>query len=234
MNPKNLLILLLAACATCASAEERSASKKDKASKAIAVEAKPKTPAQQQAIATGPVGFGPIKIGMTKDELEALPAGNGNIFLTGPLTVQEMKTLLEGTTWYKGELNIPITSSPVDLLFAFKNEKLAYFSMNLDEGTWEYMQKQISEKYGAGELNDGRKEKQCIYQNGSNFKLISGTKSVTWHQVISPTEQINTLAINTQIAVCPPSLRDPMPSLKTILISFSLAPIKRETSKSLF
>ena len=234
MNLKTLLIVMLAACTTCASAEEKAASKKDKSTKAIALEASPKTPATQQARATGPVGFGPIKFGISKDELEALPAGDGNVFLTGPLTVKEMKKVQEGAVWYKGQLKIPMASSSVESTFVFKNEKMTYFSMDLHEVTWEFMQKQIAEKYGAGEVKDDQKEEQCIYKNGSNFKLISGTKSVTWRQVISPTEQITTSATDMQFAICPSSLRDSMFSSKSKWISFSLEPIKRENSTSLF
>jgi hypothetical protein len=234
MYKKTVLMLMLTACIAGASAQVKQATKKEKPVKAIAVEAaKPAPP--EVAKPTGPVGFGPIKFDMSKEELEALPASD-SVYLSGPLTVKEMKNYKpkEGTVWYDGQLKIPQSSSPVKSTFVFENGKMTYFSMDLHEITWDFMQKQIAEKYGAGELKDDQKEEQCIYKNGSNFKLVNGIKTVTWRQVTSPTEQITTSATDMQIAMCPSSLRDPMFSSKTKSISFSLAPIKRESSKSLF
>lgn len=236
MHKKTLLMLMLVltTSAVQVSAQVKPTAKKEKPGKLKAVEAVKPVPVEV-AKPTGPVGFGPIKFELSKEELEALPAGD-NVYLAAPLTVKEMKSFKpeEGTIWYDGQLKIPQSPSPVKSTFVFKNGKMTYFSVDLHEITWEYMQKQIADKYGAGEVKDDQKEEQCIYKNGSNFKLVNGTKSVTWHQVTSSTEQITTSASDTQFAMCPSSLRDQMLSLKTKSISFSLGAIKRENTKSLF
>jgi hypothetical protein len=234
MYQKTLLMLMLTACAMGVSAQVKPTSKKEKATKAVPVEAAKPAPVVE-AKPTGPVGYGPIKFDMSKEELEALPAGDG-VYLAAQLTVQNTKNFKpeEGSIWYDGQLKIPLSPSPLKSTFVFKNGKLTYFSMELHEITWEFMQKQIAEKYGAGEVKDDQKEEQCIYKNGSNFKLVNGTKSVTWRQVTSPTEQITTSATDMQFAMCPSSLRDSLFSTKKKWISFSLDPIKRENNKSLF
>jgi hypothetical protein len=234
MYLKTLLMLMLAAYVTTAPAQVKLTSKKEKSTKAISAEAtKPALVAVAKP--TGPVGFGPIKFDMSKEELEALPADDG-VYLAAPLTIQDTKNFKpkEGTVWYDGQLKIPQAPSPVKSTFVFENGKMTFFTMELHEITWDFMQKQIAEKYGVGEVQDNQKEEQCIYKNGSNFKLVNGIKSVKWRQVTSPTEQITTSASDMQIAMCPSSLRDPMFSSKTKSISFSREPIKRENNKSLF
>lgn len=234
MYKKTLLMLMVTLCAMEVSAQVMQVNKKDKPTKAITADAVKPAPVKVATL-TGPVSFGPIKFDMSKEELEALPAGD-SVYLAAPLTVKEMKNFepKEGTVWYEGQLKVPLSASPVKSTFVFANGKMTFFSMDLHEITWESMRKQVAEKYGAGELNDDQKEEQCIYKNGSNFKILNGTKSVTWRQAISPTEQITTSASDMQFAICPSSLRYPMISSKTKSISFSLGPIKRESSKSLF
>lgn len=234
MYKKTLLMLMLTVCAMGVSAQVKLANKKEKPTKAIPAEAVKPAPVEVPKH-TGPVGFGPIKFDMSKEELEALPAGD-SVYLAAPLTVKEMKDFKpkEGTVWYDGQLKVPLSSAPVKSTFVFENGKMTYFSMDLHEITWDFMKKQVVEKYGPGELKDDQKEEQCIYKNGSNFKIVNGTKSVTWRQVISPTEQITTSASDMQFAICPSSLRDPMFSSKTKSISFSFGSIKPENSKSLF
>lgn len=106
--------------------------------------------------------------------------------------------------------------------------------MDLHEITWDYIQKQIAEKYGAGEVKDDQKDEQCIYKNGSSFNLKNGTKTVSWQQTISPTEKITTDATDMRFAMCPSSLRDPMMNSRNTWLSFSRRPTKQESKKSLF
>lgn len=233
MYKKILLILMLTACTIAVSAQTNLTSKKGKSSKTAAGAVK--AASVEPAKATGPVGFGPITFDLTKEELEALPTGD-NVYLTAPLTIKDMKNvkLKEGVVWYEGQLKIPQSTSPIKSTFAFENGKMTYFSLEPHEITWDFMQNQIAEKYGPGEVKDDQKEEQCIYKNGSNFKLINGIKSISWHQISSATEQITTSVTDMQFAICPASLRDTMFSSKTKSISFSRALIKTENSKNLF
>jgi hypothetical protein len=234
MYQKTILTLLLGTLAFGATAQVKLVGKKSAAVKtAPAVAAK--AASVQEVKPTGPAGFGPVKIDMSKDELEALTASDG-VYLSGALTPKEEKygKPPEGTVRFEGQMMIPLSSSPVKASFTFQDNKLRYFSMELHEIIFDFAQKQIAEKYGTGEVKDEQKEEQCIYKNGSNFKLINGTKEVIWHQAISSTDQITTSATDMQIARCPSSLRDPMFSVKTKWISFERGPIKTENKKNLF
>ena len=221
-----MLALFLSVLTFGAAAQVKPAGKKSTAVKAVPVE---------EVRPTGPVGFGPVKIGMSREELEALTVTD-SVYLAGPITAKEEKygKPPEGTMRFEGQMNIPLSTSPVKASFTFHDGKLRYFSMELHEVTWDFAKKQIAEKYGAGELKDEQKEEQCIYKNGSNFKLLNGTKSVSWRQTVSSTEQITTSATDMQFAICPSSLRDQLISVKTKWLSFEGGPIKTENKKNLF
>lgn len=234
MHKNFLVLLLLTVCTMAMSAQVKPASKKERSAKAVLVEAVKSVPVEV-AKPTGPVGFGPIKIDMTKEELETLTATDST-YLASPLTVKEEKYAKpkEGVIRYDAQLKIPQSPTPIKGMFTFEEGKLRAFIMEVHGITFEFMQKQIAEKYGAGEVKDQQKEEQCIYKNGSNFKLINGDKTVSWHQNISPTEQITTSALDMQMATCPSSLRDPMYSMKTKWIAFERGPIKRESKTNMF
>jgi hypothetical protein len=234
MHHKIILTLLLSTLTLGASAEVKPAGKKPTAIKASPAAAA-KAATVEEAKPTGPVGFGPVKVDMGKEELEALTASDG-VYLSGPLTPKEEKhgKPPEGTVRYEASVTTPLSPSPVKANFTFQDGKLRYFSMELHEITFEFAQKQIAEKYGAGQVKDEQKEEQCIYKNGANFKLINGIKDVTWRQAISATDQITTSATDMRMAMCPSSLRDPLFSTKTQWISFGRGPINIDNKKSLF
>ncbi|TCG02883.1 hypothetical protein BZM27_52555 [Paraburkholderia steynii] len=63
------------------------------------------------------------------------------------------------------------------------------FTLDLDDSQFEQVKSQLVAKYGAGKLDDGMKDEQCLYRNGANFKVTSGTKTTQWRQHVSPTEE---------------------------------------------
>lgn len=157
--------------------------------------------------ATGPTGFGPIKIGMTKEAIEALQEPDG-IYLAGLLTPAESKTPLpDGVTQYKSSVRTPLDTVPIDVSFRFADGKLISANFTISESAADVMRKQIGEKYGQGKIDDSRKEEQCVYRNGSNFKVTSGIVSEKWFEPVSTTEQVQTMVYLSVIDVCPSNLR---------------------------
>lgn len=234
MHHKILLTLLLSTLALGATAQIKPAGKKAAAVKSATLSTVKEAPAEE-AKATGPNGFGPVKIDMSKDALEALTPNDG-VYLSSALAPKEKRgdAQPDGTVSYTGKMTTPLSPTPIDTEFTFHDGKLSFFSMDLRETAFDFAQKQIADKYGAGEVKGDLKEKQCIYENGSNFKVLDGLKIATWRHAISTTEQIVTSATDMQMASCPSSLDDPLNSMKKKWVSFERAPIKSENKENLF
>ena len=66
---------------------------------------------------------------------------------------------------------------------------------------------QIAEKYNQGAIKDERKEEQCIYKNGANFKITTGTVATTWRQALPSGEAIETRLSEFKFDMCPSNLR---------------------------
>lgn len=166
---------------------------------------------QQQAPAarkaTGPLGYGPIRLGMTKPALEALQATD-NIYVSSSLTAYTSKDPQpEGSESYKGLLMTPLRDQPFDASFIFTAGQLSTVLVKLDEQALADVTKQISERYGAGKTEDTRKEQQCIYGNGANFKITDGELSTTWSTPVSSTGNVETELLDAIVDSCPSNLR---------------------------
>jgi len=177
--------------------------------------------------ATGPVSFGAIKLGMTKAQVEALTAQDG-FYLQSPMTTYvypKSSTPVEGVDKFDGALITPYRPSSVPSVFTFKNDSLTVFSINLekDESLAEELKKMVEKKYGQPKIDDTMKEEQCLYKNGSNFKIKSGLTMSTWTQELndSTAEVITTSFTDMRIAICPSSLNESLFDMK--IRSFSLS-----------
>lgn len=82
-------------------------------------------------------------------------------------------------------------------------------SVSLDPSTniLERIAAQIVEKYGAGKVEDTRKEEQCIYKNGANFKVMSGAVFTDWSEEFSAKERVETRLTDVSMESCPSNLR---------------------------
>ena len=119
-------------------------------------------------------------------------------------------------TFYNGGIDYmqPIIKA-VDLSYTYMDlkgqELLALDKINLtinpSTNTLETVKNQIKEKYGTGKIDDSRKEEQCIYKNGANFKIMSGSIYTTWIEELPQTEQIKTTLMDVSIETCPSNLR---------------------------
>src|ERR1700681_4113242 len=103
----------------------------------------------------------------------------------------------------------PLSTTPLKAVLTFEGGQLTGLYMTLEESSsmLERVSKQIAEKYGPGQVNDSRKEEQCIYKNGSNFKITSGSVNTKWVEQLSSIDRIETPLQDMAIATCPASLR---------------------------
>lgn len=200
--------LLCCAALSATPAKERPASKTP-SSRPVAPQVQaPITPAPPPApIATGPMGLLALKVGMTKEAVEALAAAD-EVYLSEPLVEDTKLTRPGKRTWYKGKLKSPLANEPVVTTMVFDQDGLmTFFSLELSEATLEGVEKQLVAKYGAAKVDDKSDEEQCIYKNGSNFKLPNKERTATWKTPFKDGADVET-SINVMVkSFCPSNLR---------------------------
>lgn len=162
------------------------------------------------AIAKGPTGFGSLKLGMAREAVEALQASD-SVHLAAPLTPYQYKnaTPKPGEDKYDAQLVTPLSPQPLKAVLTFESERLTALYLNLDteNNVLEVVKNQITEKYGSPKVDDSMKEEQCIYKNGSNFKLSSGAISHKWLEETPGAAPIETSLSDVVVAMCPSNLR---------------------------
>ena len=161
--------------------------------------------------AKGPTGLGSLQIGMSKSAIENLQATNG-VHLTSAMTPFDYKNTPPSRPdeeIFDTFISTPLDSKPLKAALTFKNSILISINLTINPSTntLETVKNQIKEKYGTGKIDDSRKEEQCIYKNGANFKIMSGSIYTTWIEELSQTEQIKTTLIDVSIETCPSNLR---------------------------
>ena len=159
---------------------------------------------------TGPVGLGPIKIGMQMDAVTQLQETDG-VYLAEPLSAYENKyyTPKPGIEKYATKIKIPNASKPLESVLTFSANQLTEIYLNFENSPYLYdkVKDQIAEKYNQGAIKDERKEEQCIYKNGANFKITTGTVATTWRQALPSGEAIETRLSEFKFDMCPSNLR---------------------------
>src|SRR3954466_8755056 len=85
-----------------------------------------------EACAAGPTGYGAIKLGMTKEEIEKLPS-DGGISLAAPLTEYQYKYSKPqpGRDKYDALIASPASQSPLESVLSFEEGKLVELYINL-------------------------------------------------------------------------------------------------------
>lgn len=169
-----------------------------------------KSPQEPPPKPTGPVGLGPIKISMQMDAITQLQEADG-VYLTEPLSAYENKyyTPKPGIDKYAAKIIIPNASKPLESVLTFSGNQLTEIYLNFENSPYLYdkVKDQIIEKYNQGTIKDERKEEQCIYKNGANFKITTGTIATTWRQELPAGEAIETRLSNFKFDMCPSNLR---------------------------
>lgn len=169
-----------------------------------------------------PLGIGPIRIGMTKEAISALPV-DGDIALVAPL--------VENKKWSKPEkdkldfdasLKSPLTKSPAKITLVFELGLLTYFSIELDASALADAESQLTTKYGAPKITVDATEEQCIYRNGANFKLPNNRRDANWEAQAVDGNSVRINVSSGVFSVCPSSLRSSGPnSIDYYSLSFS-------------
>lgn len=203
-------LLLISAFAINSMAQNKQQTKSPSPQSASATKALSENSTKPVKAPTGPNSFGPLKIGMNKEAVESLTEKD-SIYLATPMSpyVYKYSTATEGIDKFDAKLNSPLSSQPLEAVLSFKEDALQtiYISFKESVTVFEKVKAQISEKYGVGKQENTRKEEQCIYKNGANFKITTGTISQTWVDVISQTEQYETKISDYLYSSCPSNLR---------------------------
>ncbi|KAF1022146.1 MAG: hypothetical protein GAK30_01291 [Paracidovorax wautersii] len=180
-----------------------------------------------QANAAGPVGFGPIKVGMSKEELQMLTTVD-SVYLNAPLEPNPSKysESIPGVERLKAFITTDISPKPLAATFIFSANSLKFFKIYLDnEYLLDHVKEKITEKYGAPQIIDKRKEEQCIYKNDSNFKIQSGSLDYRWSEKSNDT--IVTTVETYVLDMCPTSLRTAIPASKSYALSIGVSNPKK-------
>jgi len=203
-------LLLLSAFAINSVAQNKQLTKPSSLQSVTATKTVQENSAKPVKVPTGPNSFGPLKIGMTKEAVEGLAEKDG-IYLATPMSpyVYKYSSATEGIDKFDTKLNSPLTNQPLDAVLSFRENALQtiYISFKESVTVFEKVKEQISEKYGVGKQENTRKEEQCIYKNGANFKITTGMISQTWVDIISQSEQFETKLSDYLYSSCPSNLR---------------------------
>ena len=212
---KKLLIICAFICASHVGAQTSSSAKQRVANTQIQASVPPVVIPSPQIIEmqTGPVGIGPLKIGMTVDQINALSVSDGVYLLSGmqlsaPVDPEMLKRLgvklapVVGER-YEGDLVVPFSENPVKSKLIIYEGKLASVYVRLDgKGLTDKVTDQITDKYGSGKVDDRLEEELCIYKNGANYKLKSGAYYNNWSQSVSSGPEIKTKIGYYHIQIC--------------------------------
>lgn len=137
------------------------------------------------AAAEGPTGLGDLKLGMTKDQVEAISL-ESSAHLNSPLVPFEDKApkAHEQRSLYQTTIKSPIDPNPLRASFVFTEGQLSaiHVYFDYDSQMLENAKEMIMSKYGDPKVADTMKEEQCILRNGANFKLKSGKLSYSWSE----------------------------------------------------
>lgn len=166
---------------------------------------------------TGPSGFGPLKLGMTREAVEGRQASDG-VYLVWPLSPDTSNFAVPANTeLVKSQVLTPLDNNPEKISLTFTSGLLTGFVVTLNDTSFGKVKSQLIEKYGTGKIDDDRKDEQCIYRNGSNFKVNSGSVATRWTQSVLPTEEIKSALVEYTVNWCPPSLNGPTVGPSTTL-----------------
>lgn len=136
------------------------------------------------ANAAGPVGFGEIKIGMSKAAVEALPPSDPIRLISEltPLVVPGV-TLNEGETRWEGQVSTPY-GADLPMTLTFRGQQLINIKLSFDDlpPVFGQVLHQITTKYGPPQLDDARKEERCKHRLADGSKIMSGNVLRKWTQ----------------------------------------------------
>lgn len=185
------------------------------------------------AVAKGPVGIGKLEIGISKEAAQALTADDG-VYLSTPMTpyVHKYSQPKPDEESFDARLTSPLSDQPLKavLTFAAGTLKSLYVSFDESSAVHDRAKELIASKYGDPVVENTMKEEQCIYRNGSNFKVSSGTIKHKWLQERQGLEPVSTEISDTVIDICPSSLRYASGAIKSKSITFRIPEVPKKVA----
>jgi hypothetical protein len=176
--------------------------------------------------AKGPVGIGKLEIGMSRSAVEALQGADG-VHLVSPLTPYEYKysSPVAGEDKFDTTVATPLSDEPLKAVLTFSAEKLQSIYIDLGDSSRivDTAKDLISSKYGEPKTDNSMKEEQCVYKNGSNFKVSSGSIRYSWTQERPKAEPVKATVSDTVIDICPSNLRYAIGATKLKSLNIAVA-----------
>lgn len=185
------------------------------------------------ANAEGPIGFGSIKLGVSKEAIEAIKSEEG-IYLTAPMSPYQYKnsTPTPGQNRFDTRVSSPFSRESFKAVLTFDDTKLIniYLDLTKSEFVFDSVKKAITEKYGDAKTENTMKEEQCIYKNGNNFKVSTGAISHKWSEQNTLLGKVDTSLTNFNLDACPENLRYAVPGVKLFSLNIGMS-VSKENNK---
>jgi hypothetical protein len=147
---------------------------------------------------------------MSRDAIVQLTDKDG-VYLSSPMTpyIYRYGGQVEGVDQFDAKITTPLSVQPFSIILAFKGDELISLNISFERvsSAYDRSKAQITEKFGPGKENNNRKDEQCIYRNGANFKVTSGSILSTWVDEVSVDSRIETRMSDWISNTCPSSLR---------------------------
>lgn len=125
-----------------------------------------------------PRGVGPLKLGMTVDEVQAIPS-SGVVRLTAPLTPEPGGT---DTQFFATRLATPWTPEPRPARLTFVQSRLQRIEIELGGGkaVSDMVVEQLEERYGKAATHDLSQVSSCYTKDGLNRHVPWGAVREVW------------------------------------------------------
>ncbi|WP_162989525.1 hypothetical protein [Comamonas sp. lk] len=131
---------------------------------------------------TGPVGVGPLKLGMSKADVEA--QNFGEMYLASRLlrSFNKNSEQVPGVERYVSKLGTSFSSSPIDLSLVFKNGALTTITVfaRRQSSVITTLAAQVLSKFGEGKFSDSTYETPCGFLNGETLFAKTGDVNQVW------------------------------------------------------
>ncbi|CAM4401518.1 hypothetical protein COAQ111491_22015 [Comamonas aquatilis] len=153
---------------------------------------------------TGPVGIGPLKLGMSKAEVEALT--HGDVYLAARMhrTFNRNSDQDPGVERYVSKLVTPLSSSPIDLSLAFKDGVLNAISVFARgrSSVVSTLVAQVVAKFGEGSFSNSTYEIPCGFLNGEKLSAQNGDVTQAWTTKSGDNKTIQTTFTRARMDIC--------------------------------
>lgn len=154
---------------------------------------------------TGPIGIGPLTLGMSKAEVEAL--NSGDVYVASRLhrSFNKNSEQIPGVERYVSKLVTPISTTPISLSLVFKDSSLVSISAfaRQEDSVITTLAAQVLAKYGEGALSDSSHAKPCERINGETIAAKNGEISRVWERESVGTPTIQTTFKRAHMDTCP-------------------------------